>query len=95
MNNDRFVFPFQGLTMESLKRHTALIPLAVIMAAGMTFVGAYIIRLATKTTDVSWTKKPEPYNEYHGKQFKFLNPEGIDYSKMGTRIPNYKDEDKK
>ena len=46
-------------TVSSLKHHIALQPLFVIMAAGMTFVGAYIIRLATKTTDVSWTKKEE------------------------------------
>jgi hypothetical protein len=34
----------QGLTMKSLKHHTALQPLFVIIGAGMVFVGAYIFR---------------------------------------------------
>ena len=42
----------QGVTWQSLKPHTGLWPLFAIMSAGMVFVGAYIVRLATKTTDI-------------------------------------------
>ncbi len=78
------------MTIESLKKHKALIPLFVIMGAGIAFVAGYCVRLATRTTDVSWKKEEEPYNAYKSKQFKFLNPSGVDYSKLGTEIPNYK-----
>ena len=62
----------QGMNLASLRHHVALQvsflsafklmltfclqPLAIIMVGGMLFVGAYIGRLATKTTDVNWTK---------------------------------------
>ena len=46
---------------------------------------------ATKTTDVNWSKSEEPWNSYRGKQFKFLNPKGIDYEEQGKKIPNIKD----
>ena len=47
----------QGLTMASLRHHVALQPLFLIMGVGMTFVALYVGRLASKTTDVNWTKK--------------------------------------
>ena len=63
----------QGMTIKSIKHHTALQPLFIIMGAGIVFVCAYIgrwgggvrasmtalilvFRLASKTTDVNWTK---------------------------------------
>merc|ERR1712226_630622 len=46
----------QGMTWASLKHHTALQPLMVIMAGGITFVALYCGRLASKTTDINWTK---------------------------------------
>ena len=79
------------MTWSSLKHHVALWPLFIIMGGGMTFVAAYIGRLASKTTDVNWTKQDEPWNYYKNKQFKFLNATGIDYSKAGNEIPSYKD----
>ena len=78
----------QGLTIKDLKHHYALVPLAVTMAGGLTMVVAYVIRLAFFNTDVSWTKTPEPYNEFRNKQFKFLNPSGLHH---GLAIPTYKD----
>merc|ERR1712105_559614 len=45
-----------GMTMKSLKHHTALQPLALIMTGGIIFVAAYCARLASKTTDINWTK---------------------------------------
>ena len=53
-NNDLKLM--QGLSIKSLKHHVALQPLAVIMGVGIAFVAAYIGRLASKTTDVNWTK---------------------------------------
>jgi hypothetical protein len=55
--NNFVLFIFQGMTLKSLKKHTALQPLFVIMGLGMTFVVAYCIRLATRTTDVAWRKQ--------------------------------------
>ena len=79
------------MSLAGLKKHSSLVPLFVIMGAGMTFVAAYCMRLATKTTDVNWSKNEEPWNYYKSKQFKFFNPKGIDYSKYGKDFPNYKD----
>ncbi len=79
------------MTVKSLKHHIALQPLFVIIGAGLIFVSAYVVRLATKTTDINWMKKEEPYEYYRKRQFKFLNPHGIDYEKAGSQIPVYKD----
>lgn len=87
---EEFRFSLQGLTKESLKHHFALWPLMGIMAAGMTFVGWYVIRLATTSPEVSWSKQPEIYNQYHNKRYKLLNPHGLDYEKMNDQIPDYK-----
>lgn len=84
----------QGLTMKSLKHHTALQPLFAIIGAGMIMVGAYIFRLASKTTDVNWSKTKDPsapMNYYANRQFKFFNPAGVDYSKISTNRPNYEE----
>ena len=70
------------MTADSLKHHTALQPLFMIMGLGMAFVGAYILRLATKTTDVNWTKQDQPYEYYRNRRFKFIDPNGNDYSKI-------------
>jgi len=86
--------PMQGLTMKSLAHHKALQPLFIIIGGGMVFVAAYCARLAIKTTDVNWSKVKDPadtYGYYDGKQFKFLNPAGVDYSRYGQDRPNYKE----
>ena len=59
----------QGMTLKSLKHHVALQPLFVIMGAGITFVALYIGRLASKTTDVNWTKKDieQQYGYYENR----------------------------
>lgn len=79
------------MDVASLRHHTALQPLFVFMAAGLVFVGAYVIRLGTKTTDISWTKRdPTVVNEvYADKQFQMLNPAGIDLSADRDR-PDYR-----
>ncbi len=62
------------------------------MAAGGVFVAAYVIRLATKTTDVMWVKheRNAPYDAYKNKGFKMLNVWGNDYSKSNDQIPDYR-----
>lgn len=78
----------QGLTLKSLKHHVALQPLFVIMGAGIIFVGAYIGRLASKTTDVNWSKQKDTrdvHAYYENRQFKWFNPRGVDYSTISDK----------
>ena len=73
----------------------ALQPLFAIMAAGLVFVGAYTIRLATKTTDIQWYRHEECMNEnLKDKQFRMLSPalggpDGLS-SKADPNRPDYK-----
>merc|ERR1712165_33337 len=85
----------QGLTLKSLKHHVALQPLFIIMGLGITFVAAYIARLGSKTTDINWRKVKDPnvMESYRGKQFKMLNPMGVDYSKYGLEAPKYQEDE--
>merc|ERR1711913_199884 len=85
----------QGLTMKSLKHHTALQPLFIIMGVGIVFVCAYIGRLASKTTDVNWGKEKDSgklFSYYENRQFKWFNPRGVDYSTISDKggAPNYR-----
>jgi len=81
----------QGLTVKSLKTHYSLIPLFVIMGAGMAFVGAFIIRLAVYSPDSNWRKAgfDEVTNYYENKRFVFFNPRGVDVE--ANKIPKYKE----
>jgi len=84
----------QGMTLSSLKHHVALQPLMIIMAGGITFVALYIGRLASKTTDVNWTKAKDlgDHMEYYAnRQFKWFNPTGVDYSHLSDVRPKYRD----
>jgi len=90
------VSSMQGMTLKSLKHHTALQPLFVIMGAGIVFVCAYIGRLASKTTDVNWTKAKDMGDHmgyYENRQFKWFNPRGTDYSTLSDKrnAPNYRE----
>merc|ERR1712203_888844 len=72
---------------KSLKHHVALQPLAIIMVGGMAFVAAYIGRLASKTTDVNWTKAKDLGDHmgyYKARQFQWFNPSGKDYEKVAA-----------
>ena len=78
----------QGLSLKSLKHHKALQPLFIIMGGGMIFVAAYIGRLATKSTDINWTKEKDPLavvDYYKNRQFKMLNPAGVDHSDLSDK----------
>ncbi|CAD0244608.1 unnamed protein product [Spodoptera exigua] len=80
----------QGLSLESLKKHKALIPLYVCVGIGCAGAVFYLGRLATRNPDVSWNKKsnPEPWEEYRAKQYKFYSPIR-DYSKEESPAPKY------
>merc|ERR1712032_1405364 len=77
----------QGMNLASLRHHVALQPLAIIMVGGMLFVGAYIGRLASKTTDVNWTEAKDLGDHmgyYKARQFQWFNPSGKDYDKIAA-----------
>jgi len=81
----------QGMTVKSLKHHYALIPLAVIMGLGMTFVVAFIFRLAIYSPDANWSRKTfdECSDYYKDRRMIFFNPRGIE---MKSQAPDYKQE---
>jgi len=84
----------QGLTIPTIKHHVALQPLFVIMGAGIIFVALYVGRLASKTTDVNWSKQKDHdklHEYYNNRQFKWFNPRGVDYSHLSDNRPNYRD----
>ena len=80
-------------------------PLFVVLGGGVTLVVAYAVRLATKSTDVQWTRNPEGFNYYKDKNAKLLNlgpldsshsadrlSKGtpVDHAKLGAAIPDYR-----
>ena len=53
-------------------------------------------RLASKTTDVNWTKAKDMGDHmgyYNNKQFKWFNPANVDYSNLSDKrdAPNYRE----
>ncbi|CAK1543725.1 unnamed protein product [Leptosia nina] len=80
----------QGLSIQSLKKHKALIPLFVCVGLGCGASFFYTLRLALRNPDVSWNKRsnPEPWEEYRNKQYKFYSP-NIDYTKEESPAPKY------
>ncbi|KAI8421342.1 hypothetical protein MSG28_008357 [Choristoneura fumiferana] len=80
----------QGLTLQSLKKHKALIPLYVCTALGCGGAVFYLVRLATRSPEVTWSRRnnPEPWEEYRNKQHKFYSPIR-DYSKEESQAPKY------
>lgn len=78
-----------GLTMASIKTHYSLVPLYASLGFAMSVVVLYCIRLATKPTDLSWTKEHEPWEYYRHREFKFINPTKVDHS-TACQAPDYK-----
>jgi len=75
----------QGLTLASLKKHPALIPLFACVGAGCVWSAYYIGRLCTRNPDVQWFGKGNGVtlsnSKYYGYQYKFYSPI-VDYSKL-------------
>merc|ERR1712215_411291 len=84
----------QGLSIASLKKHPALIPLFVSCGAGVVWAAFYTARLAIRNPDVTWAhvKNPHPQQEWATKQYKFYSPVR-DYSTYRTPAPNFEDEE--
>ncbi|XP_071521814.1 cytochrome c oxidase subunit NDUFA4 [Panulirus ornatus] len=82
----------QGISLSSLKKHPALIPLYVCLGAGAVMAFGYTLRLAVKNPDVTWNRvtNPEPQQEYAEKQYKFYSPVR-DYSTYRAPVPKYQD----
>lgn len=78
----------QGMTLASLKKHKALIPLYVCVGAACVGAVFYTLRLATRNPDVGWRRVPGeiPNEEYRNKQYKFYSP-SVDYSKIESPAP--------
>ena len=78
------------MTVKSLKHHYALVPLAVIMAAGMVFVGAFCVRLAVYSPETNWNRKDthENIQYYADKRHIFFDPQQKDYSAFAKERPD-------
>jgi len=84
----------QGLTLASLKKHPALIPLYAACGFGVVLSVFYTTRLATRNPDVSWNRSgnPQPQLAYDHKQYKFFSPVR-DYSTYKTGRPNFEEDE--
>nr|BAN20429.1 NADH:ubiquinone dehydrogenase, putative [Riptortus pedestris] len=73
----------QGLSLSSLRKHRALIPLFACVGIGCVGCAFYVARLAIRNPEVAWNKKgdQEPWQEYQDKQYKFYSP-NVDYKKL-------------
>ncbi|CAL8073956.1 unnamed protein product [Orchesella dallaii] len=81
-----------GLTISSIKKYPAIIPLYVMLAAGVVLAASAVTRTLLKNPEVSFNRKgnPEPWNDYKDKQYKFFGV-GRDYSQgVHTEAPDYK-----
>ncbi|KAJ8956772.1 hypothetical protein NQ314_006647 [Rhamnusium bicolor] len=79
----------QGMSLTSLKKHKALIPLYVCVALGCGGAIFYTARLAFRNPDVQWNRTGEISNEeFRTKQYKFYSP-SIDYSKLESPAPKF------
>nr|XP_019546508.1 cytochrome c oxidase subunit NDUFA4 [Aedes albopictus] len=80
----------QGMSLASIKKNPALIPLYVCVGLGAVAAVFYTARLAIRSPEVSWNRKgnPEPWEEFRNKQHKFYSPIR-DYSKAQSPAPKY------
>ncbi|CAG9823827.1 unnamed protein product [Phaedon cochleariae] len=79
----------QGMTLKSLTKHKALIPLYFCVGLGCSGAVFYTLRLATRNPDVQWNRHGEiPNEEFRAKQYKFYSP-NVDYSKLESPAPKY------
>ncbi|XP_044728318.1 cytochrome c oxidase subunit NDUFA4 [Chrysoperla carnea] len=78
----------QGLSLQSLKKHKALIPLYVCVGVGCAGAVYYTLRLATRNPDVAWDRSNNPNDAYRNKQYKFYSPKR-DYSNIDSPAPKF------
>merc|ERR1719328_97792 len=64
----------KSLSVAGLRRHWDLIPLFTVITVAMSCVGIYVVRLATKATDISWrSHDPHASDAYISKPFKLIS----------------------
>ena len=84
-----------GLTLSSLRKNPNFLPLFTFVGFGITIIALTAGRSALKSTDVNWTKKSmeEQLGYYENRQYKLLNPRGVDYSNLSDKrnAPKYMD----
>ncbi|XP_062540309.1 cytochrome c oxidase subunit NDUFA4 [Armigeres subalbatus] len=82
----------QGMSLASIKKNPALIPLYVCVGLGAVAAVFYTARLALRSPEVTWNRKgnPEPWEEFRNKQHKFFSPIR-DYSNIQSPAPKYTD----
>ncbi|XP_056635849.1 cytochrome c oxidase subunit NDUFA4 [Diorhabda carinulata] len=79
----------QGMSLKSLQKHKALIPLYFCVGLGCAGAVFYTLRLATRNPDVQWNRSGDISNEeFRKKQYKFYSP-NVDYSKLESPAPKY------
>ncbi|KAL3278567.1 hypothetical protein HHI36_016113 [Cryptolaemus montrouzieri] len=80
----------QGMTLKSLAKHKALIPLYFCTGLGCFGAVFYTLRLALRNPDVQWVRRGDDISneEYRAKQYKFYSP-NLDYSKLESPAPKY------
>ncbi|GAV06839.1 hypothetical protein RvY_16760 [Ramazzottius varieornatus] len=73
----------RGMTWKSLKANPSLMPLFFFVGAGSLMCAAYLVRLAVKHPEVSWSRKDggRPFDAYEGRQYKLFS-ETIDYKDL-------------
>ncbi|KAK0083666.1 hypothetical protein PV325_008440 [Microctonus aethiopoides] len=80
----------QGLTWSSIKKNPSLIPLFACGIVGAFGAVGYLMRLAIKSPEVTWSpkKNPNPENYYKDKQYKLYS--SVEFDKIEkAKVPEY------
>lgn len=72
-----YISPF---TWAGMKKNPSVLPVVGCIVLGVAMATAYTLRLALFSPDVTWNsrKKPEPWNDYEHKEYKFIMAEPYD-----------------
>jgi len=78
-----------GLNWKTIKKNPAILPIYILTGFGLFLAGSYVVRLATRNPEVTWSRSrnPEPWDEYKNKQYKFVATR--DYTE-GSPAPEWK-----
>lgn len=63
-----------------MKKNPSVIPVVGCIVLGVAMAAGYTLRLALFSPDVTWNakKKPQPWDDYEHKEYKFLMMEPYD-----------------
>ncbi|XP_034944326.1 cytochrome c oxidase subunit NDUFA4 [Chelonus insularis] len=81
----------QGLSFSSLKKHPSLIPIYVCVFAGLVGSVGYLVRLATKSPEVTWLpkKNTEPWEAYKERNYKLYATPEYEQQIKSFKPPSY------